>query len=62
MISRMAEKFDGPFPADMPERERWQRPSPDHYEAERRQSGNLPIQYEDNPVRDPASPVRYRGG
>lgn len=68
------ELFDGPFPQDTPESERWRSPQPDHFAAEREASGNLPEQPTDNPVdngpapfvwgpesRDTGAPIKLRG-
>lgn len=51
------DQFNGPFPANMPESERFRTPKPDHVDAEREMSGNL------EPSSDPVNngPVPFRG-
>lgn len=39
-----SDPFMPTFPANVPEASRWVPPQPDHCEAERRMSGNLPEQ------------------
>lgn len=52
-----SELFDGPFPANMPESERFKRPAPDHVEEEANMSGNLA------PSSDPVDdgPLPFKG-
>lgn len=55
----------GPFPANVPEADRFKQPSPTHHEAERKQSGGLgDSPNAELPVRPvgpvPYSPVRLR--
>jgi hypothetical protein len=47
----MGNTFDGPFPANVNEADRFKQPKPDHYDEEKKMSGDLPDQPEGNPVR-----------
>lgn len=51
------ELFDGPFPANMPESERFRTPKPDHVDAEKQMSGDLA------PSSDPVDdgPLPFKG-
>jgi len=50
----------GPFPSNIPERDRFREPSPTHQEVERRRSGGL----QDSPLRElpirPVGPEDYK--
>ena len=50
------ELFDGPFPANMPESERFRTPKPDHIDAEKQMSGNL--EPSSDPVDDGPKPFK----
>lgn len=56
--------FDGPFPANVPESERFVQPAPNQLAADRAQSGGLSDDpsASGNPVRNGPSPVRFGPG